>query len=95
MTRMTNAIGAATFALALAMSASAFALQHSGTSSAGMPTMMNQCAQMRQQMQQNRSAAASADMQRMMAQCDQMDRMHGARPNPSPGDGLPSTPNGG
>ena len=90
MTRMKRAIAVATFALGLALPPSAFAQQQGGMSATDMQTMMNQCAQMRQQMQQNRGAARSAEMQRMMAQCDQMDRMHGAQPSPAPGQGAPA-----
>jgi hypothetical protein len=58
----------------------AYAQQQGGTSGSSghdmpgmdMQSMMNQCAQMRQQMKPG--AAMSPEMQKMMSQCDEMDR---------------------
>ena len=43
-----------------------------------MQSMMNQCAQMRQEMQPG--AAISPEMQKMMSQCDEMDGSMNAAP---------------
>lgn len=70
--------------LALSLASAAFAQQGSpqtnmqshGMGNMDMQTMMNQCAQMRQQMRPG--ARMTADMQTMMQQCDQMDRQMGS-----------------
>ena len=85
-----RATGAVIFSLGLAFAPSAVGQQHGGMSATDMQTMMNQCAQMRQHMQQNPGMAHTAEMQRMMAQCDQMDRMHGSQPGTAPAQRVPS-----
>lgn len=67
-------------------------IQVARMSSADMQTMMNQCMQMRQQMQQKQDAIPSADMQWRMAQCDQMSKVYGEQPNLGHRQGIPSIP---
>lgn len=79
-----------TAALILALAPTAFAQQANtqgmhmqGHNMGGMDmrAMMNQCAQMRQQMRPG--ARMTSDTQRMMAQCNQMDQQMGAMPGSS------------
>ena len=57
-------------------------MQGHGMGGMDMQTMINQCAQMRQQMRPG--ARMTADMQRMMQQCDQMDRQMGSTSGSAP-----------
>ena len=56
-------------------------MQGHGMGGVDMQTMMNRCAQMRQQTRPG--ARVTSDTRRMMAQCDQMDRQMGAMPGGS------------
>jgi hypothetical protein len=75
---------AAASLLTLTLGSPAFAQQGSpqmnmqghGMGNMDMQTMMNQCAQMRQQMRPG--ARMTAEMQNMMQQCDEMDRQMGS-----------------
>jgi hypothetical protein len=57
-------------------------MQGHGMGGMDMQTMMNQCAQMRQQMRPG--ARMTPDMQTMMQQCDQMDRQMGSTSGSAP-----------
>jgi hypothetical protein len=69
---------ALTLTLALAPQASAQHDNMQGHNMGDMQTMMNHCAQLRQQ--RRPGARMSPDMERMMVQCDQMDRQMGNMP---------------
>ena len=77
-------MGAATVALAFIFAPSAFAQQQSGMSEMDMQMMMNQCAQVRQQVQQSPGVTHPAEVQQILAQCDQMDLMN-SQMNSQPG----------
>lgn len=57
-------------------------MQGHGMGNMDMQTMMNRCAQMRQQMRPG--ARMTPDMQTMMQQCDQMDRQMGSSTSGAP-----------
>src|SRR3954449_4843102 len=78
---LTTAIAAATFALTFAFAPSGFGQQPGGMSPMDIQNIMTQCAQAREQIQQQRQQypgiTLTGEMQQIMAQCDQIDLVHG------------------
>src|SRR3954447_20311169 len=92
---LTSAIGAATFALTFAFAPSGFGQQPGEMSPTDIQNIMTQCAQAREQIQQQRQQypgmTLTGEMQQIMAQCDQIDLMHGQSGGNS-GQQVPSQP---
>src|SRR3954449_2302311 len=90
-----TAMGATAFVLTFAFSPSGFSQQPGGMSPMDIQNMMAQCAQAReqiqQQMQQYPGMPLTGEMQQMIAQCDQIDLMHG-QSGGDPGQQVPLQP---